>query len=59
MKTIKLFAAVALVALSPLITIQIMGLIFKIKESRLRKEVSSQIPIPVGDTAGDMEIIEL
>ena len=53
------FGIVAMVAMTPLITIQIMGLIFKIKESRLRKEVSSQIPIPVGDTAGDMEIIEL
>jgi len=53
------FGIVAMVAMTPLITIQIMGLIFKIKESKLHKEVSSQAPIPVGDIYGDMEIIEL
>ena len=53
------FGIVAMVAMTPLITIQIMGLIFKIKESKLHKEVSSQAPIPVGDISGDMEIIEL
>ena len=53
------FGIVAMVAMTPLITIQIMGLIFKIKESKLHKEVSSQVPILVGDISGDMEIIEL
>lgn len=53
------FGIVAMVAMTPLITIQIMGLIFKIKEYRLRQEVTSQTPLPVTDTYGDMEIIEL
>lgn len=53
------FGIVAMVAMTPLITIQIMGLIFKIKDYRLRQEVTSQTPLPVTDTYGDMEIIEL
>ena len=53
------FGIVAMVAMTPLITIQIMGLIFKIKEYRLRQEVASRTPLPVTDTYGDMEIIEL
>lgn len=53
------FGIVAMVAMTPLITIQIMGLIFKIKEYRLRQEVTSQTPLPVADTYDDMEIIEL
>jgi hypothetical protein len=45
--------------MTPLITIQIMGLVFKIKEYKLRKEAASETPILVADTYGDMEIIEL
>ena len=53
------FGIVAMVAMTPLITIQIMGLIFKIKEYRLRQEVASRTPLPVADAYDDMEIIEL
>ena len=53
------FGIVAMVAMTPLITIQIMGLVFKIKEHKLRKEVASQPTIVVADNFGDMEIIEL
>ena len=53
------FGIVAMVAMTPLITIQIMGLVFKIKEHKLRKEIAGQAPILVADTYGDMEIIEL
>ena len=53
------FGIVAMVAMTPLITIQIMGLIFKFKEKKLRKEaVEKQTAISM-DTYGDMEIIEL
>ena len=45
------FGIVSMVAMTPLITIQTMGLIFRIKESKLPKEVVF--------TAEDMEIIEL
>ena len=51
------FGIVAMVAMTPLITIQIMGLIFRIKERKLHK-----ITIPVADTlatSDDMDIIEL
>jgi len=53
------FGIVAMVAMTPLITIQIMGMVFKMKESSRRREVSGgrgQIPLEV---FGDMEIIEL
>ena len=53
------FGIVSMVAMTPLIAIQIMGLIFKIKEHKLHKEVASQTPLPVANTYGDMEIIEL
>ena len=53
------FGIVAMVAMTPLITIQIMGLIFKIKEHKLHKVVANQTPLPVANTLGDMEIIEL
>ena len=53
------FGIVAMVAMTPLITIQVMGLIFKIKENKLHKE-SALLEIPtVPDALGDMEIIEL
>ena len=53
------FGIVSMVAMTPLIAIQIMGLIFKIKELKLHKEVANETPITVADTLGDMEIIEL
>ena len=53
------FGIVAMVAMTPLITIQIMGLIFRIKEHRLRKEVAATAPVLSLDTYDDMEIIEL
>ncbi len=52
------FGIVAMVAMTPLITIQIMGLIFTIKESKLRKETGLQ-KLAIADTYEDMEIIEL
>lgn len=50
------FGIVAMVAMTPLITIQIMGLIFRIKDNRIRKNVSGKVDSKVHD---DMEIIEL
>ncbi len=52
------FGIVAMVAMTPLITIQIMGLIFTIKEAKLRKETGLQ-KLTITDTYEDMEIIEL
>ena len=52
------FGIVAMVAMTPLITIQIMGVIFKVKESKLHKENEAQI-VAIPDTFEDMEIIEL
>lgn len=50
------FGIVAMVAMTPLITIQIMGMIFKLKENKLHKKtVHAETP----QTADDMEIIEL
>ncbi len=53
------FGIVAMVAMTPLITIQIMGLIFKIKESKLHKEAVYQTGHTPLDAFGDMDIIEL
>lgn len=53
------FGIVAMVAMTPLITIQIMGLVFKIKESKLHQKAANQVAMPIKDTYGDMEIIEL
>ena len=53
------FGIVAMVAMTPLITIQIMGVIFKIKEYRLHKSVEAEKIYTPLDTFGDMEIIEL
>ena len=53
------FGIVAMVAMTPLITIQIMGLVFKIKEHKLHQEVASQAPVLVSEVYGDMDIIEL
>ena len=62
------FGVVAMVAMTPLITIQIMGLVFRMKESRLHKDVLHKGVLHEGELAkgfvtldafGDMEIIEL
>lgn len=53
------FGIVAMVAMTPLITIQIMGVIFKFKEYRLHKSAVLENAHVSLDTAGDMEIIEL
>lgn len=51
------FGVVAMVAMTPLITIQGLGLIYRLKEEHLQKEaVSGCVSI---DMYGDMEIIEL
>jgi len=53
------FGIVAMVAMTPLITIQIMGLVFKLKENKLHKAVAEERTIPSLDAYEDMEIIEL
>lgn len=53
------FGIVAMVAMTPLITIQIMGMVFKIKEHKLHKNAGQQAVISVPDVVADMEIIEL
>ncbi len=50
------FGIVAMVAMTPLITIQVMGLISQIRD---HKAVTSSVPAPTPATYGDMEIIEL
>lgn len=53
------FGIVSMVAMTPLITIQMMGVLYQFKENKLRKEsTGSSIPISM-DTSEDMEIIEL
>ncbi len=53
------FGIVAMVAMTPLITIQIMGLIFAVKERKHQKNLVLQ-PIPTTlDDYDDMQIIEL
>jgi len=53
------FGIVAMVAMTPLITIQIMGLIFRLKERKLHKSLADEAPITISDALGDMDIIEL
>lgn len=53
------FGIVAMVAMTPLITIQTMGLIFKLKENKLHKSAVYQESHTSMDVYGDMEIIEL
>lgn len=53
------FGIVAMVAMTPLITIQIMGLIYRIKDNKLHKEMASTAAVSGLDTYGDTEIIEL
>lgn len=51
------FGIVAMVAMTPLIAIQIMGLIFKLKEKRLRSQ--NNTVIATESISGDWEILEL
>lgn len=53
------FGIVSMVAMTPLITIQIMGLIFKIKEAKLHKNAIMDTPVSAFDNCEDWEIIEL
>lgn len=52
------FGVVAMVAMTHLITIQIMGLVFRMKENRLHKSALGRQFVTL-DAYGDMEIIEL
>lgn len=52
------FGVVAMVAMTPLITIQIMGLVFRMKENSLHKGALKKQYISL-ESFGDMEIIEL
>ena len=51
------FGVVAMVAMTPLITIQVLGMVYRVKEARLQK-VAAHEYISI-DRYGDMEIIEL
>lgn len=53
------FGIVAMVAMTPLIAIQIMGLVFKLKESSLHKKAFHEKALVPLEAFGDMEIIEL
>lgn len=53
------FGIVSMVAMTPLITIQSMGLIFKIKENKLHKEAVVGAIASTLDSYDDLEIIEL
>lgn len=53
------FGIVSMVAMTPLITIQIMGLIFKIKETKLHKNAVMGTPVSTLEAYEDWEIIEL
>lgn len=53
------FGIIAMVAMTPLITIQVMGMVFKLKESSRRKDVHGKAGQVSLEAFGDMEIIEL
>ncbi len=53
------FGIVAMVAMTPLITIQIMGMVFKWKDSKRHQALASQALAPAADTYDDFEIIAL
>ena len=53
------FGIVSMVAMTPLIAIQIMGLVYRIKDTKLHKELASQADQVALASYGDMEIIEL
>lgn len=52
------FGVVAMVAMTPLITIQIMGLVFRLKENSMRRSAVESLPVTM-ESFGDMDIIEL
>ena len=53
------FGIVAMVAMTPLITIQVMGLIFRVKENKLHKDIAEEYITSTLDAYDDYEIIEL
>lgn len=53
------FGVVSMVAMTPLITIQTLGLVFKLQENKLHKDVTYHTGHTSLDSYGDMEIIEL
>lgn len=53
------FGVISMVAMTPLITIQVMGMAFKLKENSLRRKAFEQKGFAPLDAYGDMEIIEL
>lgn len=53
------FGIVAMVAMTPLITVQVMGLISKLKENKLHEDVAGHSAHVVPDMDDDMMIIEL
>lgn len=53
------FGIVAMVAMTPLITIQTMGLIVKLRENKLHKTAATENIVPASETYDDFEIIEL
>ncbi len=53
------FGIVAMVAMTPLITIQIMGFVFKFKENKRHKALAAKTTVSALDTYDDMEIIAL
>ncbi|MBQ5870697.1 MAG: DUF1538 domain-containing protein [Lachnospiraceae bacterium] len=53
------FGIVAMVAMTPLITIQVMGLISKMKEKKLHKNIADTAVFTGADMGVDLEIIEL
>ena len=53
------FGIVAMVAMTPLITIQVMGLISKRKEKKLHKNIADTAVFTGADMGVDLEIIEL
>ena len=53
------FGIVAMVAMTPLITIQIMGLVFKLKERKAHALAAASGGLNTIDAYSDMEIIEL
>lgn len=52
------FGVVAMVAMTPLITIQILGLVFRMRAAKVEKE-EQEAYVSALDGMGDMEIIEL
>ena len=52
------FGVVAMVAMTPLITIQILGLVFRMRAAKVEKE-EQEAYVSAFDGMGDMEIIEL